>query len=887
MAISGSDGSIILTTKVDESGIKNFGKNAKTSTKNIGESFKKLGQVIATAFAVKKIYEFGKAIVSAYADYEQLVGGVETLFGESSKKMLEYANQAYKTAGLSANAYMETATSFSASLLSSLGGDTEKAADYANRAIIDMSDNANKMGTSMEMIQNAYQGFAKQNYTMLDNLKLGYGGTKTEMERLVRDASQLKDVQAELGVTVDANSSSFGNIVNAISVMQKQMGIAGTTTAEAEKTITGSLNMVKASWQNLLTAASGGGNLDSAIQNLVYSLEKYLDNLIPVIERALVGIGYAIERIAPMLVERVAKALIQAMPSLLAAVYQMIIGLAKGIYQGIIALFKGEATEAVETQAETIASATENQNALTEAVEETAEAQKKSLAGFDEINILASETADSQEETSNLTASNISGGTADTSTFGTLKTQISDDLAEIMGYAGAALCAIGLILLLLGNFAWGIGFIIAGAASLAVSIATIGENKTKEEAQSMLLDIMLIAGSALLALGIILLLVGQITPLSIGLVVAGAATLAGAIAINPSAVGKKIKKFFQDNAWIMAGVSLVLLIIGIILCFAKIYPLGIGLIAAGAVSLGATVALNWKAIVDNIKKFVFKNSTLIALISGGLIILGILLCFVVLPLGLSLIAAGAVGLVAVVAVKWNTIKEKVSSAFKAVITWVKTYGLLVIGIILCLTGVGIPLGIALIVKWAKDGVKNGVPLANVIVDKVKQVWKAVQQFWNTHIAPIFTTKWWANLGKNIINGLISGIETGINWIIDALNGFIGGISSITEAIGGLIGQDWEIPEIGHIQIPRLAKGAVIPPNREFLAVLGDQKQGTNIEAPLQTIVDAFNIALAQNGGYSGGNTEVILEIDGREFGRAVVEQGNRENRRIGTRLVIA
>ena len=173
MAISGGDGSIILTTKVDESGIKNFGKNAKTSTKNIGESFKKLGQVIATAFAVKKIYEFGKAIVSAYADYEQLVGGVETLFGESSKKMLEYANQAYKTAGLSANAYMETATSFSASMLSSLGGDTEKAADYANRAIIDMSDNANKMGTSMEMIQNAYQGFAKQNYTMLDNLKLG------------------------------------------------------------------------------------------------------------------------------------------------------------------------------------------------------------------------------------------------------------------------------------------------------------------------------------------------------------------------------------------------------------------------------------------------------------------------------------------------------------------------------------------------------------------------------------------------------------------------------------------------------------------------------------------------------------------------------------------
>ena len=614
------------------------------------------------------------------------------------------------------------------------------------------------------------------------------------MERLVREASQFKDVQAELGVTVDANSTSFGNIVNAISVMQKQMGIAGTTKAEAEKTITGSLNMVKAAWQNLLTAVSGGGNLDSAIQNLIYSLEKYLDNLIPVIERALVGIGYAIERIAPMLVERVAKALIQAIPSLLAAVYQMIIGLAKGIYQGIIALFKGEATEAVETQAEMIASAAENQNALTEAVEETAEAQKKSLAGFDEINILASETADSQEETSNLTASNISGGTADTSTFGTLKTQISDDLAEIMGYVGAALCAIGLILLLLGNFAWGIGFIIAGAASLAVSIATIGENKTKEEAQSMLLDIMLIAGSALLALGIILLLVGQITPLSIGLVVAGAATLAGAIAINPSAVGEKIKKFFQDNAGIIAGVSLALLVIGILLCFTPMLPLAIGLIVAGVAGLAATVALNW-----------------------------------------------------------NAIKEKIVNVFNAVIDWVKTYGLLVLGILLCLTGAGIPLGIALIIKWAKDGAEKGVPLATAIVDKVKEIWAAVQQFWNTHIAPIFTAKWWADLGKKALNGLIGIVEKGLNFLIGKINDFIGGISKVTSAVGDLVGADWNLPKIPNVTIPRLAKGAVIPPNREFLAVLGDNKKENEIVSPVSAMKQAFMEAMVEMGG-SGQTT---------------------------------
>ena len=168
MAISGGDGSIILTTKIDEAGLKRGFASMRNFVGKVGKSFAVIGAAAATATVA-----ITKMAVSAYADYEQLVGGVETLFKGSSQKLIEYANQAYKTAGLSANQYMATVTSFSASLISSLGGDTEKAADYANRAIIDMSDNANKMGTSMEAIQNAYQGFAKQNYTMLDNLKLG------------------------------------------------------------------------------------------------------------------------------------------------------------------------------------------------------------------------------------------------------------------------------------------------------------------------------------------------------------------------------------------------------------------------------------------------------------------------------------------------------------------------------------------------------------------------------------------------------------------------------------------------------------------------------------------------------------------------------------------
>ena len=168
MAISGDDGSIILTTKVDESGANKGFSAIKSGAAKVAKGFAVVGAAAATAFTA-----ISTAAVNSYDEYEQLAGGVETLFKDSSNKLMGYADQAYKTSGMSANEYMSTVTSFSASLLQSLGGDTEKAADYANQAVIDMSDNANKMGTSMEMIQNAYQGFAKQNYTMLDNLKLG------------------------------------------------------------------------------------------------------------------------------------------------------------------------------------------------------------------------------------------------------------------------------------------------------------------------------------------------------------------------------------------------------------------------------------------------------------------------------------------------------------------------------------------------------------------------------------------------------------------------------------------------------------------------------------------------------------------------------------------
>lgn len=261
---------------------------AKAITSAIG-GLKKLGGAI---LSVKK------QAIESYASYEQLVGGVDTLFKSSSKIVQQYANVAYKTAGISANQYMEQVTSFSASLLQSLGGDTKKASEYANRAIIDMADNSNKMGTSMESLTMAYQSFSRGQYQLLDNLKLGYGGTKTEMQRLISDASKLKDVQKELGVTVDSSSLSFGNIVNAISVMQKKMDIAGTTSKEASTTIEGSVNSMKSAWQNLLTGlADENQEVGPLVNNFIDSIATAWENLKPRIKQTVEGIKQAIKEI--------------------------------------------------------------------------------------------------------------------------------------------------------------------------------------------------------------------------------------------------------------------------------------------------------------------------------------------------------------------------------------------------------------------------------------------------------------------------------------------------------------------------------------------------------------------------------------------------------------
>lgn len=307
--------------------------DAGDSAEDSESKFSKLGSVlksvgvamgaVVTAAAAAAV-SLGKAVVEAYADYEQLVGGVDTLFKDSSGKLQEYAANAYKTAGMSANDYMTSVTSFSAALISSLGGDTEKAVEYADMAITDMADNANKMGTDIASIEAAYQGFAKQQYTLLDNLKLGYGGTKTEMERLLADAQAISGIEY--------NIDSYADVVDAIHVIQESMGIAGATAAEAEHTISGSMNAMQAAISNLVVGFGNAdvdiaqlcGNVVSAFQDVVRNVTPVIENIVAALPTALDALLVAVGELLPTLLETVTSLFSQVLSTLLSLLPNLI-----------------------------------------------------------------------------------------------------------------------------------------------------------------------------------------------------------------------------------------------------------------------------------------------------------------------------------------------------------------------------------------------------------------------------------------------------------------------------------------------------------------------------------------------------------------------------------
>lgn len=305
-----NDGTVKIGTELDKSGLEK-------GLSGIG-NFAKKGAAVFAGTAAAGVAAFGaitKVSLDAVAQLEQNVGGVETLFKDSAQTVIDNANKAYKTAGMSANSYMSTVTSFSASLLQSLSGNTAEAAKVADMAIVDMSDNANKMGTSIERIQDAYQGFAKQNYTMLDNLKLGYGGTKTEMERLLADAQELSGVKYDI--------SNLSDVYQAIHVIQTELGITGTTAKEAATTIEGSMNSAKAAWQNFLAGTATAEELVSSLGTAASVVGTNLAQIIPRLAETI-----------PAAAGLIANAIVTNLPQFASMGLQMLENIATGITNG-------------------------------------------------------------------------------------------------------------------------------------------------------------------------------------------------------------------------------------------------------------------------------------------------------------------------------------------------------------------------------------------------------------------------------------------------------------------------------------------------------------------------------------------------------------------------
>ena len=455
--------------------------------------------------------------------------------------------------------------------------------------------------------------------------------------------------------------------------------------------------------------------------------------------------------------------------------------------------------------------------------------------------------------------------------------------ALILG--GFALLVIGAILAFSGaNIPLGIALMVIGAAALAAAVA-LNWDAIKEKLQGSLGKIVAIVSAALLVLGAVLTFSGANIPLGIALMVIGAAGLAAVVIVNWDTIKEKLK---GPIGKITAIVSAALLVLGAILTFSGAnIPLGIALMVIGAAGLAAVIAVNWDTIKEKLKGPIGKIT---AIVSAALLVLGAVLTFsgANIPLGIALMAAGAAGLAAVAALNW----DKIKNYLKENVSWTDALvsgALLVIGIILVASGVMLPLGIALIAAGAAGLVTVTALNWNAIKEKISETWDGIRQWWQSHVAPVFTREWWAEKFQSISDGLKQKVKDGVNAAIELFNSFIDWINQkMNISWKGLSLLGTEVIPAGSFQlltipkIPLLAQGAVIPPNREFMAVLGDQKSGVNVETPLSTMIEAFKAAMNE-GGY--GDMKIIITMDGVKVAEQVVKHINR-SARSGGKLVI-
>lgn len=501
----------------------------------------------------------------------------------------------------------------------------------------------------------------------------------------------------------------------------------------------------------------------------------------------------------------------------------------------------------------------DQQNAI-EGVGSAAKKASKYLARFDELNTISGNDAGGGSE---------SGGNAVN-----FDSDIGSGVNAVMALmTGIALLAIGAILTFSGHVGVGIAMMVAGALTVYGVYASDGGEAAKTLVETGLSTILIAIGPMIAILGVVLMMTGNI-PWGLGLLIAGIALFAvGEVAENWDLLGTNLVGALAN---MLIDISPYIALFGAVLLFVPgQQALGIGLIIAGiALFAVGEVGANWELLGTNLTSALTK---IFSEISPYISVFGLLLAMVpgMMAVGIGMIVAGsAMFAVSVIAPNWDSITQALRGPLGKTLAMIGGF-LVVLGLMLIFSGVGIPLGIGMLLAGGVSLAAAIAPNWDFIRDKIKNVWQKIKEFWNSYIAPVFTAAWWLNLGKTIMNGLISGVERGINWVLGGVSDMVNGITGILNKIPGVnIGRvNW-----GNVHIPRLAQGAVIPANREFLAVLGDQKHGTNIEAPLDTIKQAVAEVLGQ------GNDRpitIIVQMDGKEMFRQMVRENNSQVRMNG------
>lgn len=501
----------------------------------------------------------------------------------------------------------------------------------------------------------------------------------------------------------------------------------------------------------------------------------------------------------------------------------------------------------------------DQQNAI-EGVGSAAKKASKYLAPFDELNTISGNDAGGGSE---------SGGNAVN-----FDSDIGSGVNAVMALmTGIALLAIGAILTFSGHVGVGIAMMVAGALTVYGVYASDGGEAAKTLVETGLSKILIAIGPMIAILGVVLMLTGNIS-WGLGLLIAGIALFAvGEVAENWDLLGTNLVGALAN---MLIDISPYIALFGAVLLFVLgQQALGIGLIIAGiALFAVGEVGANWELLGTNLTSALTK---IFSEISPYIAVFGLLLAMVpgMMAVGIGMIVAGsAMFAFSVIAPNWDSITQALRGPLGKTLAMIGGF-LVVLGLMLIFSGVGIPLGIGMLLAGGVSLAAAIAPNWDFIRDKIKNVWQKIKEFWNSYIAPVFTAAWWLNLGKTIMNGLISGIERGINWVLGGVSDMVNGITGILNKIPGVnIGRvNW-----GNVHIPRLAQGAVIPANREFLAVLGDQKHGTNIEAPLDTIKQAVAEVLGQG---SDRPITIIVQMDGKEMFRQMVRENNSQVRMNG------